>query len=137
MRQESDERAVVDAERAYWQSIQDKDAQMAWRLTDEACLLVGSQGVRRVERETFTRMLESSDWMLQRFELSDVDVRMVGPDVAVIGYKVHEELTVEGKPVSLDAADASTWIRRGDGWVCTLHTESILGDPFGRDRRPS
>jgi len=55
--------------------------------------------------------------------------------VAIVAYKVKEELTVDGKPVTLEAADASTWLRRGDSWVCSLHTESIIGDPFGRDRR--
>mgnify|MGYP006273693779 CR=1 FL=1 len=42
-------------------------------------------------------------------------------------------MTVDGKPLSLDASDASTWIRRNGSWVCTLHTESLLGDPFGRE----
>jgi hypothetical protein len=54
--------------------------------------------------------------------------------VALVGYKVHEDLTVDGKSVSLDAADTSTWVRRDGRWVCALHTESLLGDPFGRDR---
>ena len=62
-------------------------------------------------------------------------MRQLGDDVAVLAYKVHEELTVDGKPVAFDAADASTWIRRGGRWLCALHTESILGDPYGRDRR--
>lgn len=56
-------------------------------------------------------------------------------DVAIVAYTVHEELTVEGKPVKLDAADASTWVRRDGDWRCVLHTESIAGDPFGRDRQ--
>src|SRR6266540_6516732 len=38
------------------------------------------------------------------------------------------------KPVELDAADASTWVRRNGKWLCALHTESLKGDPFGRDR---
>jgi hypothetical protein len=54
--------------------------------------------------------------------------------VAVLVYNVHEELTVDGKPVTIDAADASTWVRRNGRWVCALHTESLKGDPFGRDR---
>ena len=49
--------------------------------------------------------------------------------------RVHEDLTVEGEPVSLDAADASVWVRREGHWRCAMHTESITGDPFGRDRR--
>lgn len=48
--------------------------------------------------------------------------------------KVNERLTVDGKPLKLEAADASTWVRRGERWVCALHTEAITGDPFGRDR---
>jgi hypothetical protein len=62
------------------------------------------------------------------------EVRLLGGDVAVLAYTVHEELTVEGKRVTLDAADASTWVRRDGRWVCALHTESLRGDPFGRDR---
>lgn len=60
---------------------------------------------------------------------------MLGRDVAVLAYKVHEHLTVDGQPVSVDAADSSTWVRRDGRWVCALHSESIVGDPFGRDRR--
>jgi hypothetical protein len=60
---------------------------------------------------------------------------MLGKDVAVVAYQVHEELTVEGKPVTLDAADSSTWVRRGGHWLCVVHTEAPVGDPYGRDRR--
>jgi hypothetical protein len=56
--------------------------------------------------------------------------------VAIIAYNVHEEVTVDAQRVSLDAADASTWIRRNGQWRCALHTESIAGDPFGRDKKP-
>ena len=45
---------------------------------------------------------------------------------------VHEELTVGGKPVVMDATDAS--VQRNGKWLCALHTESVAGDPFGRDR---
>jgi hypothetical protein len=43
-------------------------------------------------------------------------------------------LTVDGKPVTLDAADASIWAQRDGRWVCALHAESIAVDPFGRDK---
>jgi hypothetical protein len=62
-------------------------------------------------------------------------VRLLGDDVAIVAYQVHEELTVDGKPVTLDAADSSTWVRRDGRWLCALHTEAIAGDPFGRDRK--
>jgi hypothetical protein len=81
-------------------------------------------------------MLKSANWTINEFEISD-DVQVLRPsdDVAVVGYKVREKATVDGKPVSLEAADASTWVKRGSRLLCALHTESITGDPFGRDRK--
>jgi hypothetical protein len=73
---------------------------------------------------------------LNEFTLSDdAQIRLLSDDVAVLAYKVRENLTVDGEPVTLEAADASTWIRRDGRWRCALHTESIVGDPFGRDRQ--
>ncbi len=60
---------------------------------------------------------------------------MLRDDVAIVAYKVRESLTVAGKSMMLEAAAASTWIRNDGRWVCVLHTESIAGDPFGRDRQ--
>jgi uncharacterized protein (TIGR02246 family) len=131
----NDEQVVADAERQYWQAIKDEDVEAASRLTDESCLVAGSQGVGRIGREALVAMMKAPTWTLKEFDLSDVDVHLVTPDVAVVAYKVHEELVVDGKSLSLDAADASTWLRRDGRWVCALHTESILGDPFGRDRK--
>ena len=81
-------------------------------------------------------MMKGASWELVDFELKeDPKVRMLGEDVAVLAYKVHEQLNVDGKPVTLEAAEASTWVRRDGHWLCALHTEAIAGDPFGRDRR--
>ncbi len=81
---------------------------------------------------------EDARYTLDEFEVKDdVQARLPGDDVAIVAYRVHEQLTVEGEPVTLDAADSSTWVRRDGRWVCALHTEAIAGDPFGRDRRPA
>jgi hypothetical protein len=61
-------------------------------------------------------------------------VKMVCDDVVVLAYRVREKVDVEGEPVALEAADSTTWVRRDGRWLCALHTESLLGDPFGRDR---
>jgi hypothetical protein len=79
-------------------------------------------------------MLTNAPWSLRDYEVSELQVRMLSDDVAIVAYKVTEDLTVEGKPVHLEAADASTWVRRDGRWLCALHTESLTGDPFGRDR---
>jgi hypothetical protein len=117
--------------------MKEKDGDAAMRLTDDTCIITGAQGVSRLDQRTLKGMLEDATWTIEKFDIGDdVQVSVIDDDVAILAYKVHEELTVEGKPVALDAADASTWVRRDGNWVCALHTESIAGDPFGRDRRP-
>jgi hypothetical protein len=126
---------LLELEKKYWQAMVDKDPDAALRLTDDSCIVTGAQGFARIDHDTMRQMMQSTQWTLHRFELSDdAEVRMLSDDVAILAYKVREELTVEGEPVTFEAADASTWVRRGDRWLCALHTESIVGDPFGRDR---
>jgi uncharacterized protein (TIGR02246 family) len=130
---------LLELERQYWQAIQDRDGDVCARLSDEEVIVTGAQGVNKLDRKTLRQMMDEGDqYTLRSFTLDeDVQVHRLSADVAVLAYKVHEELTVDGEPVSLDAADASTWVRRDGRWLCALHTESILGDPFGRDRHAS
>jgi|SRR5688572_24243784 len=125
---------LLDLERQYWQAIKEKDVDTATQLTDDECIVTGAQGVGRMSREVLSDMLKSATYTLHSFEFKDEQVHKLRDDVAILAYKVHEELTVDGKRLQLDAADASTWVRRDGRWRCALHTESIAGDPFGRDR---
>lgn len=130
------ENQLLELERQYWQALKDKDDVTALRLSDDPCIVAGATGIASLDRGALAGMLKQGGYLLRDFEIDpDVKVKMIGEDVAVIAYKVREDLTVDGKPVKLEAADASTWVRRDGRWVCALHTEAIAGDPFGRDRR--
>jgi ketosteroid isomerase-like protein len=132
------EAELLDLEKRYWQAIKDQDVDAALRLTDEPCIVTGAQGIGLIDRKTLAAMMKATNYTLNRFELKEgAQVRLLRDDVAIVAYQVHEELTVDGEPVTLDAADSSTWVRRNGGWLCALHTEAIAGDPFGRDRQPS
>jgi hypothetical protein len=82
-------------------------------------------------------MLEGGTWQIDRYALDETkaQIRMVGDDIAIVAYPVHEDLHVDGKKVSLDAFDSTVWIKKDGKWVTVLHTESLAGDPFGRDKR--
>jgi hypothetical protein len=130
------EAQLLDLEKQYWQCIKDRDVQAAMRLTDDPCIVTGAQGVARISQQQFASMLQAGGWTLHQFDLTDVQVRVLGDDAAIVVYKVKEVLTVEGKALTIEASDSSTWVRRDGNWVCALHTEALLGDPFGRDKRP-
>lgn len=126
------EQELVELERDYWQAVKNKDVDAMMSFTADPCIITGAQGVRQVSPRELGQMVNAMPYTLHSFTIDDAAVEALTDDVAIVAYKVHEDLTVEGKRMTLDAADASTWVRRNGRWVCALHTESILGDPFGR-----
>jgi uncharacterized protein (TIGR02246 family) len=129
------EQELLALEHRFWQAQKEKDGAAAAELTDEACLIAGAQGVVQIDRRTLVGMMDDASWRIDDYSIGDeVQVRVLDSDTAILAYNVHEELTVDGQPVTIDAADTSAWVRRDGRWLCALHTESIAGDPFGRDR---
>ena len=129
------EQEVLGVEREYWDSMITKDPAVASRLTGETSIITGAQGVSTVSSATIGEMVKSEGWKLRSYEFSDVTVMSPTPETAVIAYHVIEDLEVEGQPLRLEANDATLWVRQDGGWVSVLHTESVAGDPFGRDRK--
>ena len=127
---------LVDLEHAFWRALAEKDAATMVELTDDPCIVTGPQGVARIDHATLAMLVARARYSLDAFELDDVKVRLVDDDVAMLAYTVHEDVTVDGKRVRIDGADSSVWVRRDGRWSCAMHTEAIVGDPFGRDRRP-
>lgn len=131
------EKELVALENRYWQAVKDQDVATALSLTADPCMVAGATGVSRVPKQNLAGIMQSAKYKLEEFELKDVQTLMVDDDVALLGYKVREKLVVDGKPVTLDASDTSMWVRREGRWLCTLHTEAIAGDPYGRDKNQS
>ena len=126
---------LLTLERKYWNALKDKDVSGALALTDDPCLITGAQGVGVVDHSTYEMMMREASWEILDVEIADdVQVRVLNDSSAVIAYTVRERLVVEGEELTIEAADTSTWTRRDGEWRCALHTEAILGDPFGRDR---
>jgi hypothetical protein len=128
---------LLALEKRYWQAIKDRDVDAALKLTRDPCLIAGASGVATVDRQSFVKIMESAQYTLHGFAIEDARAEKLTDDVALLAYKVREDLTVDGKPLTLNAADASVWVRQDGKWLCSLHTESVLGDAYGRDRKTS
>jgi hypothetical protein len=129
---------LLDIERRFWSSIQKKDGPGTGAMTDDGCIIVGAQGVSAIDQKSMAKMTQESKWELQEYSFDDktAQVRMIGDDLAIVAYRVSERIVVEGQTLSFDANDSSVWMKRNGKWVCVLHTESLAGDPFGRDKKP-
>jgi hypothetical protein len=136
---ESRKQEVLDVERRFWEAMKNKDAQEAARMTDDGCIVVGAQGAAAIDAKSMAKMTTEGKWQLKQFSIDEgkAQVRFLSDDVAIVGYKVNEQVVVDGQTLPIEANDSSVWVRRNGQWLCALHTESLAGDPYGRDRRPA
>jgi hypothetical protein len=127
---------LLALERQYWDALKDRDARTVGRLTAEDSTIAGASGVSRLDPRSIVKMIESAPYTIKDYRIDPQSVRIhrLCDDTVALAYGVHEDLEVDGKPVKLDAFDTSIWQKSQDGWTCILHTESIKGDAFGRDR---
>jgi hypothetical protein len=133
----SNAQELLEKEREFWNAMKAKDAGAASRMTDDGCIIVGAQGVSAIDAKTMAKLTREGTWQLEQysFDEKNAQVRFIHDDVAIVAYGVNERVVVDGTPVTLNANDSSVWVRRNGQWLCAMHTESLAGDPFGRDRK--
>ena len=121
---------IIALEKSYWDAMKRKDGTRATQLSGKTALVTGASGVSSIPKDKMGKMTESGKWTLESFDFEDVEVTVPTPDVAIIAYKVHQKVTMDGKSQDLHAADSSTWIRGPAGWECHAHSETMLkGNP--------
>ncbi len=130
------ERELLDVENEFWNAMQAKDGGKAASLTADGCIVVGAQGVSAIDQETMKKLTVDGQWQLKQFSFDEktTHVNFLSDDVALVAYTVDEHVEISGQTVPITANDASVWVRRDGEWRCAMHTESLAGDPFGRDR---
>ena len=139
MRPSTHEQELVDVERRFWNAMKEKDAAAASELTDEQCVIVGAQGVSAIDAKTMAKLTSEGQWELEQFSFDEQkrQIRFLTDDIAIVAYPVRERVVVDGETLPVVANVSSVWIRRDGQWRCALHTESLAGDPFGRDKTVS
>jgi len=118
---------IIALEKDYWDAMKRKDGKRTAELSGEPALVTGSNGVMSIAKDKMGAMTEGGAWTLESYEFEDVKVSRPADDVAIIVYKVHQKVTMNGEPKEFHAADSSTWVRGDDGWECCAHSETILG----------
>ena len=136
---EAQEQELMDVERRFWKAMQEKDAGTASELTDEQCVIVGAQGVSAIDAKTMGALTTEGKWELEQYSFDEQkrQIRFLTDDIAIVAYPVRERVIVDGQTLPIVANDSSVWVRRDGQWRCALHTESLAGDPFGRDKMVS
>lgn len=119
---------IIALETSYWDAMKAKDGAATAALSGETSLTTGPMGVMSIDKAKMAQMTEQGAWQLKSYKFDDVRVVVPTPDVAIIAYKVHQTVVIDGKESDLHAADSSTWLRGKDGWECHAHSETYLTD---------
>ncbi len=117
---------IVDMETRFWKALVNRDTGAAARMIADECLITGPSGAMRIDPGKYTAMMEDGQWTLDTFEFSDLKVIFPAEDTAVVAYNVHQKGELKGKPMDLQCADSTAWVKDGRAWKCALHTETIL-----------
>jgi ketosteroid isomerase-like protein len=125
----TEKQTIIDLEKKFWDTMVAKDADTATDMMAKKSIVTGPQGVAEISRGDFGKMMDEGKWTLDSYKFSDVQVIFPNEQTAVIGYKVKQKGMMDGKPYDMEAADASTWTRSGDEWLCVMHSETTLENP--------
>jgi ketosteroid isomerase-like protein len=125
----TEKQTIIDLEKKFWDTMVSKDADAATDMMAKKSIVTGPQGVSAISRGDFSKMMEEGKWTLDSYKFSDIQVIFPNEGTAVIGYKVKQKGMMDGKPYDMEAADASTWTRFGDEWLCVMHSETTLESP--------
>lgn len=109
--EQHDTQQIIDLECRFWRAMVDKDIEGSVAMLAEESIVAGAQGTMMLRHDDYRGMARQGDsqWQLKSFQLDDIKVMFPSKDVAVVAYTVTEEMEVEGKPLTLKAADATTW----------------------------
>ena len=129
------EKDLMQLEHRFWDAIRDGDTNAVSKMTDDTTFVAGAQGVAGIDPKKMAELMDTANWELHSYKMEDPHVQTIGKDVALVAYKVTEDITIDGEKLTLVAYDTSVWRRRDGDWVCSMHTESPEGDPFARDKR--
>lgn len=119
---------IIALEKDYWDAMKRKDGKRTAQLSGKVALATNARGVTSIPKAKMGQMTEEGNWTLDDYEFEDVQVVTPADDVAIIAYKVRQNVTMDGKAQELRAADISTWVRGPDGWECHAHAETFLQD---------
>ncbi len=124
------EKKLVELETRFWQSMVDQDADAAVELLSEPAVMVSSHGSMKFDHAGYRKMADEGSMVVTSFEFADMKVLFPNETTAVLTYGVKQGVAPRGKgeSVSQEMSDSSTWVRKGGGWKCVMHTETPIAD---------
>jgi len=119
---------ILPRELLTWELEQKKDKSGYAALMAPGYVAVTDRGVM----DTALNLREIDDLTVESYSPTDVHVRSIGQDVALLTYNVGWKGSYSGKALAEDDYAAAIWIKRGNIWLDGLYQETpmhLTGSP--------
>ena len=90
---------------------------------------VGYGSTGKLDKAAAMKEFASSDCDVKSTTMSDEQMTQLGPDAALITYKLAQDATCGGQKLPANAWAASVFVREGGNWKGAFHAEAPVADP--------
>src|SRR5262249_13967203 len=120
MSQSSLEKALIEREKAVWETIKNKQFDAFRKYYAGNFRAVSSDGVNTINQELEgVRNLD-----LKHYSLTDMQVVIPNKDTAILTFKVTVQGSYNGQDISGVYYASATWINQNGKWLAILYTEA-------------
>lgn len=119
--------ALMTMEKAGWEAWKNRDAKWTEENASDKYVGLGTSG--RMDKAAAVKSYTTQKCEIKSYSLSDDQMQMVGPDVAVLTFKGAQDYTCDGKKGPANVQSASIYIREGNKWKAVFYAETPVVDP--------
>lgn len=119
--------ALMTMEKAGWEAWKNRDAK--WMVDNASDKYVGYSSTGRMDKAAAVKTYTDQKCEIKSYTLSDDQMQMVGPDVAVLTFKSAQDYTCDGKKGPANVNSSSIYVREGDKWKAAFYAETAVVDP--------
>ena len=127
--------ALMTMEKAGWEAWKNRDAKWTQDNMSDKGVNLGTAG--RMDKAAAVKSYTDQKCEIKSYALSDEQMQMVGPDVAVLTFKGAQDATCDGKKSPANVNSASIYVREGDKWKAAFYAETPVIDPKAPLAKPA
>ncbi len=119
--------ALMTMEKAGWEAWKNRDAKWTQENYSDKGLNLGTSG--RTTKAEMIKAMPTQKCDVKSYTLTDDQMQMVGPDVAVLTFKGAQDAICDGKKSPANVYSSSIYIREADKWKAMFYAETPVVDP--------
>ena len=114
---------LVAIEKQLWEGWKNKDAKPFEENIASDTVAINAQGITSGKAQVI-KDITGSDCDVKSFSLSDVKLRRLGKDAAMLTYKAKQDATCGGEKIPAEVVVSSTYVNENGAWRAASYHES-------------